>query len=198
MELETSLHPRTIPFITGDNKSNLDGLRPYVGTQVFIEYTPCCEPEQAVGAIKAAVENPIAGWKVVSITPKAGLFDGVMIRAAHNPTLPNDAPPYSSLEAGEALKSLLLANRWNLGTISFVLKESDLPPNTLKVQVGLKPEPYFEEPEQKEIGRLTQEFFKAIDKPGIPTAEIEQKQHELHDKISQLMKKMQDRLTPKP
>lgn len=153
-ELELTLAPRIIPFRTYvDGTENIDSLKPQAGTEVILEYIQDAEAGRAAANIKWLIER--SGWKVVSagVTSKP-TFDGITILSfvAHGPEQANFQ--FRSLDIAQALDEFLFDNNWQSG-VGF---DDTLKPNQLKILVGFKPSPYFQNPKEREIRRTAHEI----------------------------------------
>ncbi len=97
----------------------------------------------------------MAGWKTIQFVPRTdiniGFFDGVMIQS-----LPSGTELAQSMgnreqgilwqrldEAGEALEDFLSSYNWEARATFRLPGAAPIPPNTIKIIVGFKPNPYF-------------------------------------------------------
>ena len=154
LELEKSLAPRVINFRPDRGEPNFDSLKPFAGTQVILESFPDTEPVRAAGHIHLLLRA--AGWNVVSFEPASDLggepiFDGVFVSAYVGENQQRD----SSDKAADELVAWL--NNNSIEAMRFPSR-SKVPPNTIKVLVGMKPEPYFRTDEQKQARKWFAEF----------------------------------------
>jgi hypothetical protein len=174
LELEKSLAPRVLVIRSdAQGRTNLDGMTPFAGIQAIIEYLP--DPEVARTAQQIASAVVRTGWKVVGIVPKpdmnASFFDGVKVtpyakRGPDMPTREEDKQGKWCLAAASSLVEVLRESGWQ-ATI-FPAGKDELPFNTVKIRVGLKPNPYFSpvkdieerfgQEEDKYLKRLREEF----------------------------------------
>lgn len=149
LETEKVMSRRAIPFIVKDGKTNLDGLKPFAGIKVIIEYAPEAEPYRAADDLRQALAR--AGFEVLSFTPVAFLvepfWDGVVVQP-HVPRPPASleqarTQPDTTQKSGDAADGVvrfLESNNWVARY--FPSKFDELPPDTLRIRVGFKPEPY--------------------------------------------------------
>lgn len=124
--------------------------------QVIVEYMPDVETIRAVGSMTSTIGA--AGWAVVGSTPRADLIDGVMIESyaplKKTDDLQQDREQMAALDKGQsaarALKDLLESSGWqNVLALLAVNPNDALPPNTIRIKVGFKPNSYFDPPEVK-------------------------------------------------
>jgi len=149
VEMEKSLARRTIPLVVMGGKWNTDPLKPFAGIQVIVEYLPELEPYRAALEVRALADS--VGWKVVKFAPQTELadprWDGVTVQW-YWPGMPKDPNQFfQNLRAEEkpknaatALVEFLKLNNW--GADSKPSSLGEIPPDTIRVRVGLKPEPY--------------------------------------------------------
>jgi hypothetical protein len=164
VELEKSLARRSIPRIQRGNWTNVDELRPFAGIQVMIEFLPEAEASRAAQNLSAICA--FAGWTVVSVLPNPKLaepiWDGVVVESyqPRHPRLPNGQLDIAGLtrqmrdeegprEAASALVKFLESNNWKAMRRPTFADETP-PLNTIRIRVGLKPEPAFLTPSQEE------------------------------------------------
>jgi len=156
LELEKSLAPRVLAYIFNKGVENIAPLRAYAGMRVILEYIPDMEAARAIGSIAPVIGQ--AGWKVVSSAQRTDLVDGVTIESY----APMDPHPNSEemraqsealqkgLSAARVLKDLLVSSGWeNVNAWLATNPKEPLVPDTIRIRVGFKPNPYFEPPEFK-------------------------------------------------
>jgi hypothetical protein len=160
LELEASLAPRQIPYIKAGDTENIGPLRPFAGMQVILRFLPDAEASRAASNVAGLLSA--AGWKIVSVEPSPevneGYFDGVVIEpysAAKSPNLPkmpeltfteeqqaDQQRERRAKDAVEAVVDFLQSNNWQA---RFAWSHrGELPPDTVRVTVGFKPNPYFD------------------------------------------------------
>lgn len=172
LELEESLAPRSL------DQSNLESLRPFSGIQVVLEYLVDAEVKQAAGQIRLVLNE--SKWKIISDRPVLDL-DGVTplsgITVAPYRALRRTNPRLSSDElreiemaeerpsaAARAIVEFLKDRHWeaHLGWT----KRGEIPPNSIKISIDLKPAPY----------SLSKEEQKALEIRNKQEAEAEARQ----------------------
>jgi len=152
VELAKTLSRRTIPFVFGKGKTNLDPLKPFAKIQVMVEYLPETEPYRAAREVASKLSQ--AGWKVLSFEPNEQLrepwWDGVIVEpyAAKSTKGLSDVEmmrsirsEYPSQEAATAVVAFLHSNNWEAR--QGFAERGELPIDTMRIRVGLKPEPRF-------------------------------------------------------
>lgn len=157
LEMEKSLAPRLLPFRKfSDGTTNIDDLKLLKGTTVRIVYVP--DAEAARAAANLAYLFGAAGWKIASVGPidkldieKLGL-DGITLEsyvAPRDPNLPSAeiVAEWRSTDTTSAVMKWLRENEWeaNLGFTD----HGEITPDSIRVRVGLKPYPYFEDADSK-------------------------------------------------
>jgi len=168
LNLAKSLARRALPFVgTLGGPSNLDILKPFAGLKVIVEFAaPDREPARAAQQLTQALR--FAGWNVISTTAREDLaepfFDGVIIQTAWPRDSASDPNAFHTLseirekpgEAAGALESFLHTNNWVARQFAPAIK-NEFPPDSLRVRIGLKPEPEFPTPaelaQDKALGR---------------------------------------------
>ena len=153
LELEKSLAPRLIPIRISDGKSNVDSLRSFAGTGVVLNSLRESESERAALNVLNAVQ--FADWKYLYGVAMPHLnrdFDGVVIEPykAKSPSPQQRLEEQRSGAAANALFEFLKSEGWQVrlspGT------DGDLDPNSVKITVGQKPLPFFDN--RAEIAKL--------------------------------------------
>jgi hypothetical protein len=143
LELAKSIAPRILGISSAGGKSNIDGIKAFAGMQVIIEALPESEPQMAAGYIEQIVVSG-AGWKLIPPVPRTGgIFPGVSI-ASYLPAPPGAdwAEEQRCQAAASALTELLRENNWQVGTgIVSRAPQNALPPNTVRVLVGIQQAP---------------------------------------------------------
>lgn len=160
VELARTLSRRAIPFVQIGAKTNYDPLKPYAGIKVIIEYLPQIEPQRA--ALNVAEILKSTGWEIVSLNPNAELitsfWDGVAVDSHVPQTL--GLPPEEQMRlssgverprnAATALVAFLKRNYWEARIFPSSVF-GGLPPNTISIKVGLKPEPRLTTKDEEEF-----------------------------------------------
>lgn len=153
LELEESIVPRLIPLISDGGVTNVDPLRQFPGTGLVVEYAPDPEAQRAAQNVSNLAQE--AGWKLKKADCPPDLIgfsdgvDGVVV----TPYRPDNVDPtpdeLRSKRAASALVEFLKSNRW----IARLAEghTGELSPDTVKVQVGFKPTPYFMKPIQRDL-----------------------------------------------
>jgi hypothetical protein len=170
LNLAKSLARRVIPHVVVGGKSNFDILKPFSDIQAFIEFAPDREPSRAAQELEKALST--SGWKVVSVKPNPELlsdfWEGVAV-SPYSPRiggLPIDqtwALMYATKkpnEAASALVRFLDNNNWVVRR--FPAFGEEIPPNTIRVRVGYKPEPRFLTPAEEEFEKTTGQTEKPL------------------------------------
>ena len=146
LELEKSLAPREAAFVSALGKSNADMLKPFAGMQAIISFVSDAEASRAASFLEPPLR--MTGWQVVTngVEPlNAGMyFDGVKVEAYEASEWPTDddrAAELRSREAAKAFISFLTESGW--AEIKYGWQRRDIPTNSIKITVGLKPSPYF-------------------------------------------------------
>jgi hypothetical protein len=157
LEMEKSLTPRLLPLRTfSDGTTNIDDLKLLKGTTVQIVYVP--DAEAARAAANLAYLFGAAGWKIASVSridkldiEKLG-SDGITLEsyvAPRNPNLPSAeiVAEWRSVDTTSAVMKWLRENEWeaNRGFTD----HGEITPDSIRVRVGLKPYPYFEDADRK-------------------------------------------------
>jgi hypothetical protein len=189
-ELEKSLinlaicnAPRVIPsWSVGNTKTSVDPLKPFTGHQAIIEFIPDAEAKRAALNIKETLER--AGWKIARVSPLDGIEDGVEVQAyfrrANEQNSPKDLGRdwdnhIKSMEAVNALLDFLHSYNWQARE-GWAAPGNDIPPDGIKVRVGLYPPAVFVSPPgQKEFNSRVEAMKREFDKS---IAELERKQME--------------------
>jgi hypothetical protein len=135
-------------MIIGGGKTNFDGLKPFAGMNVIVEFLPDTEASRAAASIVGIIKA--AGWNVVRIDANTELEDGVVILSPPGVRAMETAP------AADALLDLLTSNNWEAHTFP----EVNIPDKTIKVTVGFKPSPYFFPQEMKDEMKRIREIDK--------------------------------------
>ena len=146
-----TLASRVLPSILNKSDKHIDRLRPYRGIQVILEYIPDEEARRAAGSISIVIQQ--VGWKVIKSTQQSGLSDGVTIESHVEITDP-DTSEERIIQSSEtekcrsaalAFRDLLVSSGWlSVDAWLAAAPTERLPPNTIKIEIGFKPSPYFE------------------------------------------------------
>ena len=157
--------PRVIPLWSMSTpvtktKTAVDPLRPHAGWQFVIEYVPF-DPEARRAAANVAGALEAAGWKMVKASQVDGIDDGVEIRAYFN----RKAEPQewslhvNSQEAVYTLIDFLHSYNWEVKSGWASDTDTDIPPNGIKIRVGLYPAvSYVSPPATKEFAATIAQF----------------------------------------
>lgn len=159
--LEKSLAPRVIKPMFDGGGPNFDGLKPFAGTQVIIESFPEAEPMRAAAHILELLRA--ARWNILkfgAVTELGGElnFDGVIISAYVGENSERD----SSDNAADELVAWLKNN--NIEAMRFPSLKGKLSPNTVRVLVGMKPDPYFRSEAQERMREKIEEIERRMRK----------------------------------
>ncbi len=153
-ELRKSLAPRQdLALIQSHGKSNIDEMKNFPELEVILVFAPEYLTMGSAGEIEQRVTD--AGWKVVSRIPNASVWPGVKVYRHLGPDISGFGNPdeLRSKGAADALCRFLHSFDWDCDVEmgSRALGPSNVPPNTIRVEVGLKPEPYFTAPWDKPL-----------------------------------------------
>ena len=154
-ELEKSIAPRRdLAYMVAHGKSNLDGLKAFAGIEVILNASPAAKED--AHKILNVVTSAYVNWTVVSRGEDSSIRPGVAIwrHLASDISGFRDADELRSQGAAEALCSFLQSFDWGDCRIEMGSRAKgplNVPPNTLKVEVGVKPNPYFTPPWSKPI-----------------------------------------------
>ena len=142
-----------LPLWSIDNKeSSVDPLKPFAERQALIEYVPDAETKRAASNIAESLEH--AGWKIAKFSPVDRIEDGVEIEAYSKPPGQRESDDTSrewqihieSSKAVDALVDFLHSYNWQARIASPRLGANDIPPDGIKVRVGLYPAVTFVSP----------------------------------------------------
>lgn len=157
LEMEKSIAPRQLPFVRDGDKTNVDSLKPFskdIG--IALEVFPDGESDRAAQNLLWIAGQ--AGYRLqgysqhspVRAPLKHFYSDGVIIATFARNAIWTGTPPMDdetvkrdvdiSEAAAYAFIEFLVSNGWQarLGDSS-----PEIPPNTIKIYVGFKPNPYF-------------------------------------------------------
>jgi hypothetical protein len=137
--------PRVIPLWSMSTpvtktKTAVDPLRPHAGRQFVIEYVPFdAEARRAAANVTGALEA--AGWKMANASPVDGIDDGVEVRAYFNrKAVPQEWGLHvNSQNAADTLIDFLHSYNWEVRSGWASDTDTDIPPNGIKIRVGLYP-----------------------------------------------------------
>jgi hypothetical protein len=164
LELEKSLAPRQIAFIEKQGKSNIDPLKPFAGMNVIFDVIPDFEAQRAANQIAYFVNR--SGWKIDSANSaiRDWLSDGVKIWSHLSPNGSRDADEQKGEMASNALVKFLESFGWSATADKGSIAQGPayIPVNTIRVQVGFKPNPYFAPPEVKAFEKKAKEMEEKI------------------------------------
>ncbi|SRR6266446_567982 len=163
--------PRVIPLWSMSTpvtktKTAVDPLRPHAGWQFVIEYVPFdAEARRAAANVAGALQA--AGWKMVKASQVDGIDDGVEVRAYFN----RKAEPQewslhvNSQEAVYTLIDFLHSYNWEVKSGWASDTDTDIPPNGIKIRVGLYPAvSYVSPPATKEFAAVIAQLEKDREK----------------------------------
>jgi hypothetical protein len=139
--------PRVIPlWSVGNTKTSIDPLKPFAGRQAVIEFVNDAEARRAAINIAASLDR--AGWKIIKASPVDGIADGVEIQAYSKSASGQKSAEEGwrewqihirSSEAVDALIDFLHSYNWQARMGWASPEANDIPPDGLKVRVGLYP-----------------------------------------------------------
>jgi hypothetical protein len=169
LELEKSILPRELFTELKGGKSNFDPLKPFAGITVSFEVIPDFEAQRAARRIAGMVHQ--AGWNLGTFTVKTDLSDGVAVWG-HFIQIDAKGDELKSQNARDSLIAFLESFGWTKVSahLGASLKGDPwyIPADALVVQVGYKPNPYFEPPFVKEgeekIRKMKEESKKLLEK----------------------------------
>ncbi len=165
--------PRVIPFWSvGNTKTSIDPLRPFGGRQAIIEFVPDAEARRA--ALNIAVSLDRAAWKIIKLSAIDGIEDGVEIQAYFkSPGAQKSVEEgqrewqihLRSSEAVDALIDFLHSYNWQARMGWASPDANDIPPDGLKVRVGLYPAvTYVNPPGAKDLASAIAQFEQGREK----------------------------------
>jgi len=139
--------PRVIPFWSvGKTKTSIDPLKLFAGRQAVIEFEPDTEARRAALSIATSLDR--AGWKIIKLYAVDGIDDGVEIQAYFKSASGQKSMEEGlrewqihvrSSEAVDALIDFLHSYNWQARMGWASPGANDIPPDGLKVRVGLYP-----------------------------------------------------------
>jgi hypothetical protein len=194
--------PRVVPLWSTDEIGNIvedvimngskwttsvDPLKPFASRQAIIEFVPDAEARRAALSIAEMLKQ--AGWKIVRITPVDGIDDGTdiepykvpitrMVHESREQQMKDSDSHLRASEAADALVGFLHSYNWQAKR-GWPLGDDNIPPDGLKVRVGLYPPvTYVTPPGAKDLAEATAKFEqqrensrKQIEKQQAQTAE---------------------------
>lgn len=184
LDLEKSLSPRWLAYkVFNDGTTNADSIRKYAGFNFDIEFPMEAEARSAAGQLAFVLEK--AGWKLRESSALMDLdasllnTEGVEIRPCVPGQNPSSLTPeqirqnLDSLrhcrEVANALTEFLKYNGWSARTGS---PDPDIPLNTIKITVKIKPNPLIAPQEVKELieqqRRIEEKINKGFDQRKRP------------------------------
>jgi hypothetical protein len=189
-ELEKSLAPRELFILRyADGTYNTDELKKFSGTSALIEYIPDFEAERAARFIASALEA--SGWTIAEVNSSTVImFDGISVERYNGPERGNlDIPDnfkLSQLDYGEEMRSLdaceavvdflrdsnVVANTGVTGRATDLPPKNDIPPRSVRIRVGFKPNPYFEPGPVKDAKKREESIVNRIRPRRKPTSPI--------------------------
>jgi hypothetical protein len=145
--------PRIITDWMANGKTYVDPLRPFAEYKAIIEVVPDPEARRAAANIQRALSD--AGWIIVGpLPPSIIMADGVQIESYNGLRQWNskDFPVFGdSSKAADAVMDFLHSYFWKADSMSAWSVDTDIPPNGVKIRVGLYPaDPFLVPPGAKE------------------------------------------------
>ncbi len=147
LKMEATMAPRVVGIIGDGKKLNVANLIPLGGTKVIMEVLPDPEAERAASGIFEVLEY--VKWPVVNISVNSRLnhplYDGVTVvgrwvrRDLTDPNAPE--PQGDTREVAKVFAEFLKSSGWE-AKVSSETTDREVPPSTIKIKVGLKPNPY--------------------------------------------------------
>jgi hypothetical protein len=153
---------------------NLDKLKKFAGINIVLRFLPDAESERAASVLMGVLQSNAVGWKMSKAIPDPSkyvpFFEGVLVEwrttspeewESLPPSLPqNEAERVAKLRelseeserstrASEELVDFLMKNGWQAREMP--AGHGELPPNSVGITVGFKPNPYFDPKEIKEM-----------------------------------------------
>lgn len=149
-------------LLPSDVKTAIDPLKPFAGQEAIIEFAPNdAETKRAALYISESLNR--AGWKIVKISAIEGIEDGVEIHTYIK--RPVELTPdglrewekhIRSKEVADALVDFLHSYNWQARVGRTPEGASDIPPDGIKIRVGLYPPViYVSPPGAKEFDAAT-------------------------------------------
>jgi hypothetical protein len=134
----------------GQGRSNIDGLKPFAGTQFIIEWSLKDDSIQLARNLVSLLNK--AGWvQIPPVLRTPGIFPGVSLASYLSPT-PGINEEDRLRDATAAISDLLHANDIDTGTGMVSRAPHDaLPPHTVRILVGPKAAPPFLNPQMKQF-----------------------------------------------
>lgn len=203
-ELEKSLvmmeicsAPRVVPvWSIGNKETSVDPLKSFMGFQAIIEYVPDTEALRAAGNIAGALDK--AGWKLIRVAAKGGIKDGVEIQPYVAPLNASQAEWSAETQSGDAAYALVdflhsynwqAMRGWPIDKNGKLIRDANvLPPNSIRIQVGLYPPVTFVSPPG---ARAWRDAIAQFDK------EREESRKKIDEEQSKREAEMLKRMTPK-
>jgi hypothetical protein len=202
--LEKSIQPRRL-LLFDTPFTSIDRLKPFHGLNFEVRYVPDAEAQRAAIEIRNVLV-PLAKWNITNLLPdptrNTPLYDGVAITYRGFEESDIGIPMSGNFEqrqrrmdrlrelsgtlsntrrASEELVEFLKANGWSARE-GFDLSPEKIPPGSIVITVGFKPNPYFDPQIIKQMNRAVEEN--------------RQKQLEEDRKMEQREKELRDRLLP--
>jgi hypothetical protein len=186
LDMEAWLSPRILPhdFFPSlpEERQYWASLRPFAGTNAIITPVVDEESRRAAGQIEVFIRE--AGWNFVMTPPDLSLSigDGVTVWYHPAPNPGAEAFPEEEKRSQEAAESLVeLLNKYGWEAYTGTGSRSNtapswVPPNSVKINVGLKPNPYI----SPNLPRLTQERIMEINRIQRQLREYAQRVREWH------------------
>jgi hypothetical protein len=153
VELEATLAPRILPVMTGPpgaGKDNFEELKAFTGMEALFEVLPDAEANRAAGELANILKY--AGMKIDIVPPRPdinqGFLDGVTIWWYRRPKELQPEEPFFTREeeksqsAAKAIVEFLTKNNWSAKYFR-IEQRGSIPPDSVKITVGFKPNPYF-------------------------------------------------------
>lgn len=187
-ELEKSLinlavcnAPRVIPiWQIGNAKTSVDPLKAFAGREAIIQFIPDAEARRAAISIAASIQS--AGWKIIQLSAADGIDDGVQVQTysymagSNQERIRQWQSHLRSSDAAYALVDFLHSYNWQARWAWGLPDSDDIPPDGLKIRVGLYPPVTFISPPGSKD--LADTMAKAEQQREAQSKEAEMKQDE--------------------
>ena len=142
VQLQQAILHRVIPLTCVSDKCNFDGLKPFKGTKLLVEYAgdEREDPRNLASNVASFASN--AKWDVPergdSLKPAGSpIQDGITVQAYIGPNAETDA----SSRAADAFAAFLKSSGM-LGVRRTHPKDGELPSNTVRLLIGFTPDPF--------------------------------------------------------
>ncbi|MGB8063351.1 MAG: hypothetical protein WCF26_15770 [Candidatus Sulfotelmatobacter sp.] len=184
-ELEKSIAPRPMLVTFGNN---IDPLKAFSGINVQLEYAP--SEERNAGSLRGVLDASAVGWHITDDKSNPNvLVEGVIIWRHLSPLRYTSGTAEATAEqdekrsegAANALADFLHSSGWEDVTVGMGSRAEGplhVPANTVRIQIGHKPEPYFSpswenpidpnKPLKPQIEERLKQIQKEIEKRNLP------------------------------